>query len=58
MVFGPYIGLKLANVNAYNISFVICMLISAVTVVLAMFIRVPQEAEESGPSTDAEKVVL
>lgn len=55
MVFGPYIGLKLANVNAYNISFVICMLISAVNVVLALFIRVPQEAKESVPSIEKSK---
>jgi len=55
MVFGPYIGLKLANVNAYTLSFIICMVISAVNVVLAFFIRGPQETKESGLSTEKSK---
>lgn len=46
MVFGPLIGLNLANVEAYTLSFIVCMLISAVNVVLAMFMRVPQTKKE------------
>jgi MFS family permease len=46
MVFGPYIGLKFANINAYNIAFIICMLISAANVVLALFMKVPETKKE------------
>jgi predicted MFS family arabinose efflux permease len=53
MVFGPYIGLKLAGINAYTFAFIICMFVSAVNVVLALFIRVPLEAEK--PELSAEK---
>jgi len=42
MVFGPYIGLKLANINAYNIAFILCMFVSAVNVVLALLMKVPE----------------
>lgn len=42
MVFGPYIGLKFANINAYNIAFIICMLVSAANVALALFMKVPE----------------
>lgn len=42
MVFGPYIGLKLANINAYNIAFILCMVVSAVNIVLALFMKVPE----------------
>lgn len=44
MVFGPFIGLSLANMNSYNTAFVICMIISAVNIVLASLMRIPQGA--------------
>jgi len=46
MVFGPYLGLILANVNAYNTAFIICIIISAVNVVLAMYMKVPEVSEK------------
>lgn len=45
MVLGPYIGISLANNNSYNIAFIICMVISAVNIGLAMLMRIPEEAE-------------
>lgn len=45
MVLGPYIGIQLANTNSYNIAFIICMVISAVNIGLAMLMRVPEAAE-------------
>lgn len=47
MVFGPYIGLKFANVNAYNTAFIVCMIISAVNILLALFMKVPQKIKKS-----------
>ncbi|WP_088225091.1 MFS transporter [Desulfosporosinus sp. FKB] len=41
MVFGPFIGLKFAAVNAYNTAFITCMLISVVNIILAVIIKVP-----------------
>ncbi|AFM41095.1 arabinose efflux permease family protein [Desulfosporosinus acidiphilus SJ4] len=41
MVFGPFIGLKFAAINAYNSAFITCMVISVVTIVLAVIIKVP-----------------
>lgn len=45
MVLGPYIGINLANNNSYNIAFIICMVISAVNIGLAMIMRIPEVAE-------------
>jgi len=42
MVFGPLIGLNLANINAYLLLFVICMIVSVVNIILAFFTKVPQ----------------
>ena len=50
MVFGPLIGLNLANMNAYNTAFIICMIFSAVNIVLALLMRIPQGTEVSIPS--------
>ncbi|TGE33860.1 MFS transporter [Desulfosporosinus sp. Sb-LF] len=52
MVFGPYIGLNFANIDAYNIAFITCMVISAVNIVLALVIRIPQD---SGVNSSSEK---
>ncbi|HEY8891889.1 MAG TPA: MFS transporter [Clostridium sp.] len=46
MVFGPYIGLKFANINAYNTAFITCMIISAVNIILALFMKVPETKEK------------
>ena len=46
MVFGPYIGLKFANINAYNTAFITCMVISAVNIILALFMKVPETKEK------------
>jgi predicted MFS family arabinose efflux permease len=48
MVFGPYIGLNLANIDAYNTAFVICMAISVVTVAFAFFLKVPENKKQAG----------
>ena len=42
MVFGPYVGLHFVNINAYNTAFIICMAISAINIVLASFMKVPE----------------
>jgi MFS family permease len=42
MVFGPYIGLKFANINSYNTAFILCMVISAVNIGLALLMKVPE----------------
>jgi len=41
MVIGPYIGLNLANNNAYNTAFIICIVISAINIILALLMNVP-----------------
>jgi len=43
MVFGPFIALNLANMNAYHAAFVICIIISAVNIVLATQIKIPKK---------------
>lgn len=42
MVFGPYIGLNLANIAAYNTVFILSMIVSAVNIVLSIMMRVPE----------------
>ncbi len=42
MVFGPFIGLNLGNINEYNFAFVLCMVISAVNIVFALLMKEPQ----------------
>lgn len=56
MVFGPYIGLNLANINAYNVAFIVCMIISAVNIIFALLIRIPKEAE--APKRSFEKSIF
>ncbi len=46
MVFGPFIGLNLGNINAYNLAFVICMAISAINIVFAVLMKEPQHSVE------------
>ena len=43
MVFGPYIGLNLANIGAYNLTFIIAMVISAINIALAWVMKVPEQ---------------
>jgi predicted MFS family arabinose efflux permease len=46
MVFGPYIGLKFADINSYNTAFILCMAISAVNIGLALLMKVPERKEK------------
>lgn len=55
MVFGPFIGIMLANMNEYTIAFIICMIISAVTVVFALFMKVPNETVKANISLEKSK---
>jgi predicted MFS family arabinose efflux permease len=52
MVFGPYIGLKFANINSYNTAFILCMAISAVNIVLALLMKVPERKEKVNVSSE------
>ena len=40
MVFGPVIGLNLATIGAYNTAFIVCMIIAAVNILLAIRMHV------------------
>ncbi|MGX9132935.1 MFS transporter [Rummeliibacillus sp. JY-2-4R] len=42
MVFGPVIGLNLANLDMYTTSFILCILLSAINIVLAVTLKVPK----------------
>ena len=55
MVFGPYIGLNLANIDAYNMTFILCMIISAVNIVLAIFMRVPKHTHAEKQAAEKQK---
>ena len=56
MVFGPYIGLDLANKNAYNTAFIVCMVISAANIVFALLIKIPEEAATTKRSIEKSKI--
>ena len=43
MVFGPYLGLTLANVDAFQLALILCMLISGTTIIFALIIKIPQK---------------
>lgn len=43
MVFGPYIGLTLANIDAFQLAFYLCILISGTTIIFALIIQVPKK---------------
>jgi predicted MFS family arabinose efflux permease len=45
MVIGPVIGLNLANTGAYNTSYMICILVSAINILLALVINVSQQKQ-------------
>jgi predicted MFS family arabinose efflux permease len=45
MVIGPVIGLNLANTGAYNTSYMICILVSAINILLALVINVPKQKQ-------------
>jgi MFS family permease len=45
MVIGPVIGLNLANVGSYTTAYVLCIIISAVNILLSLVIHVPEEKE-------------
>jgi predicted MFS family arabinose efflux permease len=55
MVLGPYIGLYLANMNAYNTAFVVCMILSAINIVLALFMQIPKVTEQLNTSVGKAK---
>nr|WP_320025070.1 MFS transporter [uncultured Acetobacterium sp.] len=44
MVFGPYIGLTLANIDTFQLAFILCILISGTTIIFAMIIQIPEKA--------------
>ncbi len=58
MVFGPYIGLNLANIDAYNMTFILCMIISAVNIVLAIFMRVPKHTHAEKQCSRKTKILI
>lgn len=43
MVIGPVIGLNLANIGAYGTAYFICIIISAINILLSVAIRVPEQ---------------
>ena len=43
IVFGPFLGLSLGNIGAYNAVFEICMAISAINIVIALLIKIPAQ---------------
>lgn len=43
MVFGPLIGLNLSTIHAYNLLFILCMVISAVNIILGFITNVPKQ---------------
>jgi MFS family permease len=45
MVIGPVIGLNLANIGSYTTAYVLCIIISAVNILLSIVIHVPEEKE-------------
>ncbi|RPJ94297.1 MFS transporter [Rummeliibacillus sp. TYF005] len=42
MVFGPVIGLNLANHNMYTLSIILCIIFAAINILLALVINVPK----------------
>lgn len=46
MVIGPYLGLNMVSKDAYNTAFIICMIISAVNVILAQAMKIPEKTEK------------
>lgn len=51
MVFGPVIGLNLANLKMYMVSFVVCIIFAVINILLALVLKVP----ELKPVTKKEK---
>jgi len=47
MVVGPVIGLNLGNIDAYQAAFILCMVISAVSILLSMIVSIPEKARAS-----------
>ncbi|WP_066307560.1 MFS transporter [Bacillus sp. FJAT-29814] len=58
MVIGPVIGLNLANIGAYNTSYILCIVISAINVFLSMVIHVPQQEQPEKASKKNKSFVL
>lgn len=46
MIIGPLIGIYLTNLDAYNIAFILCMIVSAITILLVSFVRVPERIKD------------
>lgn len=47
MVLGPYIGLTMSRIDAYNGAFLICILISTICVALSILVHVPADQTKS-----------
>lgn len=47
MVVGPFIALKLANVQAYNTLFIVAMVVSLVNVLLSVWMKVPEHTKSA-----------
>ncbi len=43
MVFGPYLGLTLANADAFQLAFILCMLIAGAAIVFSLLIKIPHQ---------------
>jgi predicted MFS family arabinose efflux permease len=46
MVIGPVIGLNLANIGAYKMAYILCIVISVVNIFLSMVIHVPEQEKK------------
>ncbi len=45
MVIGPVTGLNFADIGAYMTSFIICIAVSAISIILVFFLKVPEPTE-------------
>jgi predicted MFS family arabinose efflux permease len=55
MVIGPVIGLNLANIGAYNIAYILCIVISVLNILLSMAIHVPEHGQAKKVSKTSKK---
>ena len=58
MVIGPVIGLNLANIGAYNASYILCIVISVANLFLSIIIHVPEQEQLEKSSKTSKKFVL
>jgi predicted MFS family arabinose efflux permease len=55
MVIGPVIGLNLANIGAYKIAYILCIVISAVNIFLSLVIHVPEQEQPEKASKTSKR---